>query len=63
MNKREAHVWALRYIAQIAESSIGAGFEPTGTEEDDELVFAAMRQICTQERRRPVCELPFVEYR
>lgn len=71
MNKRDAYAYALRCVADLAETSIGGGFEPTGNEEDDERVFVAMRQICKQlesradamERRRSVRKPPPVEYR
>jgi hypothetical protein len=46
MNKREAKIQALRFVASLAETSIGGGFEPADNEADDEKIFAAMREIC-----------------
>lgn len=52
MNKRQARIEALRSIAGIAESSPGAGYDPTGNDDDNEKVFAEMRIIYDELMRR-----------
>lgn len=53
MNKRTAHIKALRWVAELAETTIGSGFSAgEETEEDDDKVYEAMRKVCEELNRR-----------
>lgn len=59
MNKRQAHIEALRCIVELVQAQVADGYEPTGHTKDDEKIRAAILLICKEMgARADVLEAP-----